>query len=279
MMEKVLAKIASELNSANILWGIGASMVLHQYSLVKNPTDIDILVSVSDIDEADKILSGMGIKIHNEKNSSVYSTEYFREYIVDDINIDVMAGFKINLPDKKTFEYPFDAESVPLTFTIGNMPVPSTTLEDWYVLYQLIPNREAKAKLILNYFNEHGIEYPPLVERMINNGSVPTEIKQKLQKLLDCDSYRKLIEAQDTFLVDVRTPEEYAEGYVEGSINIPLDSVEDNLDKFEGKKNIVVFCHSGKRSAIAKKILQSNGFSNIINGGSWTDVNNFRQRT
>lgn len=78
---------------------------------------------------------------------------------------------------------------------------------------------------------------------------------------------------EGAFLVDVRTPEEFAEGNVKESINIPLDQVAVNLDKFKGKENIIVFCRSGNRSGQAKNILEQNGFTNVTNGGTWQDIN------
>lgn len=78
---------------------------------------------------------------------------------------------------------------------------------------------------------------------------------------------------EGAFLVDVRTPEEFAEGNVKESINIPLDQVAVNLDKFKGKESIVVFCRSGNRSGQAKNILEQNGFTNVTNGGTWQDIN------
>lgn len=77
----------------------------------------------------------------------------------------------------------------------------------------------------------------------------------------------------EIFYVDVRTTAEFAQGSVKGAINIPLDQIENQLAKFKGKKNIVVFCRSGNRSSQAKVILEQNGFTNIKNGGSWEDVN------
>ena len=75
------------------------------------------------------------------------------------------------------------------------------------------------------------------------------------------------------FLVDVRTPGEFAEGNVKGSVNIPLDQVQNQLAKFKAKENIVVFCRSGNRIGQAKSILEQNGFSNVTNGGTWQDIN------
>jgi len=77
---------------------------------------------------------------------------------------------------------------------------------------------------------------------------------------------------EGAFLVDVRTPGEFAEGSAKGAVNIPLDNLGRQLDKFKDKKNIVVFCRSGARSGQAKSILESNGFTNVINGGTWQQV-------
>lgn len=78
---------------------------------------------------------------------------------------------------------------------------------------------------------------------------------------------------EGAFLVDVRMPGEFASGSVKGAVNIPLDKVSSQLAKFKGKKNIVVFCRSGNRSGQAKSILEQNGIQNVINGGTWSNVN------
>ena len=78
---------------------------------------------------------------------------------------------------------------------------------------------------------------------------------------------------EGAFLVDVRSAGEFASGSVKGAVNIPLDKIGSQLAKFKGKKNIVVFCRSGNRSGQAKSILGQNGFQNVINGGTWSNVN------
>ncbi|TDG35555.1 rhodanese-like domain-containing protein [Pedobacter changchengzhani] len=84
-----------------------------------------------------------------------------------------------------------------------------------------------------------------------------------------------LIEAikEGAFLVDVRSSAEFSSGSVKGATNIPLDKITTNLSKFKSKKNIIVFCRSGGRSTQAKNILAQNGFKNVINGGTWHNVN------
>jgi rhodanese-related sulfurtransferase len=79
---------------------------------------------------------------------------------------------------------------------------------------------------------------------------------------------------EGALLVDVRTPGEFfAGGSVKGAVNIPLSDLAHQLSKFKGKKNIVVFCRSGNRSSQAKSILEQHGFQNVINGGTWQQVN------
>ncbi len=75
------------------------------------------------------------------------------------------------------------------------------------------------------------------------------------------------------FLLDVRSNAEFKSGHVKGSVNIPLDRIQSEIEQLKGKSKIVVFCQSGMRSAQAKSLLKNNGFENVVNGGSWTKVN------
>ncbi len=84
--------------------------------------------------------------------------------------------------------------------------------------------------------------------------------------------YRELISNGAT-IVDVRTPEEYRTGHVKGSLNIPLNNLPNHLTKISKDKAIITCCASGMRSASAKSLLKSNGFSEVYNGGSWVNVN------
>lgn len=89
--------------------------------------------------------------------------------------------------------------------------------------------------------------------------------------VIACNSPIKQLPS-NAFLVDVRTSDEFSEGSVPNAVNIPLDQVEQSLDQFQNKENIVVFCRSGNRSGQAMEILQKNGIDNVVNGGSWENV-------
>lgn len=100
------------------------------------------------------------------------------------------------------------------------------------------------------------------------------EIFKNLFKIGNSQNLSKFIE-EGAFLVDVRSPNEYSQGSVTGAVNIPLNTLPSQLSKFKDKRNIIVFCRSGNRSSQAKSILEQNGFNNIINGGTWQNVNKF----
>ncbi len=70
-------------------------------------------------------------------------------------------------------------------------------------------------------------------------------------------------------IIDVRTKGEFQSGHLKNSINIPVDKLQHNIQKLNKNKAIVTCCASGARSASARKILKSNGFEQVYNGGSW----------
>jgi len=75
-------------------------------------------------------------------------------------------------------------------------------------------------------------------------------------------------------ILDVRTKNEYESGHIKNSINIPVDQLERNLNKLKDKnKPIITCCASGMRSAVAKNILNSKGYTLVYNGGGWKGLN------
>ena len=70
-----------------------------------------------------------------------------------------------------------------------------------------------------------------------------------------------------TQLVDVRTPEEYAEGHLEGAVNIDVNDstfLQHATASLEKGRAVAVYCRSGKRSALAASLLAKQGY-NVIN--------------
>jgi rhodanese-related sulfurtransferase len=76
-------------------------------------------------------------------------------------------------------------------------------------------------------------------------------------------------------ILDVRTKGEYQTGHLRNSINIPVDKLPENLKKLDKNKPIITCCASGARSASAMRILKSNGFEQVYNGGSWINLKKY----
>ena len=79
-------------------------------------------------------------------------------------------------------------------------------------------------------------------------------------------------------LVDVRTPEEFAEGHIEGSINVPVGNLADYIEDLQplDRKGLIVYCRSGRRAARAISMLKEVGFENVTHMqgdmGGWYDA-------
>ena len=86
--------------------------------------------------------------------------------------------------------------------------------------------------------------------------------------------YAQLVK-NGAIILDVRTKGEYASGHIKGSINIAVEQLSSNLHKLKSKsKPIITCCESGMRSAAAKNILKSNGFTEVYNGGGLNRLQN-----
>lgn len=78
---------------------------------------------------------------------------------------------------------------------------------------------------------------------------------------------------QGAVILDVRSVGEYAAGHIKGSINISVDTLSNHLNKLKDKNQaIITCCASGMRSAAAKGILESKGYTQVYNGGGWSSL-------
>jgi NADPH-dependent 2,4-dienoyl-CoA reductase/sulfur reductase-like enzyme/rhodanese-related sulfurtransferase len=93
---------------------------------------------------------------------------------------------------------------------------------------------------------------------------------EKVDKENKLDSPKEVVqeETNETLIVDVRTPEEFARGAYPGALNIPLDELKSRIGEFGMKdRKIILYCASGGRSSYALQVLNSLGFTNAENAG------------
>lgn len=85
--------------------------------------------------------------------------------------------------------------------------------------------------------------------------------------------YRALLQS-GAQIIDVRTKAEFQGGHIKTSVNLPLQSLTSSLSKIKKDKPLIVCCASGMRSSAAKSTLQSMGYTEVYNGGSWMSLKN-----
>ncbi len=101
---------------------------------------------------------------------------------------------------------------------------------------------------------------------------------QKIKSMLGIGSsvdWKELI-GRGAIIIDVRSKGEYAGGHLKNSVNIPLDQLGSNLNKIKSKDHpVITCCASGMRSASAKSLLKSKGYTQVYNGGSWMSLRKY----
>lgn len=99
-------------------------------------------------------------------------------------------------------------------------------------------------------------------------GYVANNILKEELKVFEYDEIESIKKDNNAIILDIRTKEEVKISKIEGSINIPLKDLRNNLEKLDKNKTIYTYCQVGQRGYIAYKILQNNGFDvKNLNGG------------
>ena len=146
----VLSKIASEFNDKNIVWAVGASLLLYFKGYVEDFNDIDIMVADVDAIKMENILKSFGTMQPSTKGNSEakvrYETKHFREFIVDDVDIDMMGGFVIVSNGEA---YDCDLKQLQITeyIEVNGEKIPLHSVELWRKYYALM-GRDKKVAII-----------------------------------------------------------------------------------------------------------------------------------
>ncbi|MGR5238783.1 rhodanese-like domain-containing protein [Vibrio alfacsensis] len=77
---------------------------------------------------------------------------------------------------------------------------------------------------------------------------------------------------QGAMIVDVRTPQEFANGHLDNAFNFPLSELDKHFANIDKDTQIVLYCQSGNRSGKAYQYLQSQGFTNLHNAGGLVEI-------
>lgn len=141
----ILSIIAKKFNENNIVWAVGGSTLLYLKGLTDFFADIDIEVKEDDVLLAKKLLNELGILKENKPNKD-FKTKYFLEFVVDGVDIDLMAGFTI-VNNGKEYYFPLKEDDIYKIIKINEEKIPLHSVLKWKEYYKLM-NREDKVKLL-----------------------------------------------------------------------------------------------------------------------------------
>ena len=98
-----------------------------------------------------------------------------------------------------------------------------------------------------------------------NNNQAQQSVSVK--ENVDAKTFKELVDAGKGIILDVRTPEEVSEGFINNAstINLYDDDFNAKINLIQKDKQIYVYCKSGGRSSEAAELLKKNGFSKIYN--------------
>lgn len=106
------------------------------------------------------------------------------------------------------------------------------------------------------------------------DGSTSTQAVQQMVPLIAPAALRGDLATGKVFLVDVREPDEFAAGHIDGARLMPLSALSKAYRELPHDVKLVVYCRSGKRSAKAVTFLTAHGYRNAVSldGGylAWT---------
>ena len=86
---------------------------------------------------------------------------------------------------------------------------------------------------------------------------------------VDIESVLAAPATEQPFVLDVRTPQEFASGHIPGAVNIPVDDLRSRLGELPRDRQIAAYCQVGQRGYLATRILLQAGFSAANVGGGY----------
>ncbi|MBQ3427157.1 MAG: hypothetical protein IJH37_08450 [Clostridia bacterium] len=162
--KSTLSKLADELKSHGIIWGIGGSYLLQIYNLYDNPNDLDLWIHPQDMGKVKQIF-GCHEKIETRIN---LPEQYHLKIKYYDAEVDFVACFIIK-PNQNQFIYNITHNNIRKIQMDDGVKVPCTYLEDWYIIYKLL-KREDKAQIIKDFFIKHKKRFDlKAIEESLNN--------------------------------------------------------------------------------------------------------------
>lgn len=163
---RVLARIAAAV-PPEALWAVGGSALLERHGLAQGANDLDLVTAEADLEVLRRVLGALGQEQPRPPKPPFISRR-MTGFEIEGEELDLIAGYGTRCPEGDHF-LAFDRESVAQTVELEGQPVPFMALEDWLVLYGLMPSakRQLKCAGIARRLAQSGVEHPALLARAL----------------------------------------------------------------------------------------------------------------
>jgi len=140
-LEEKLVVLAKDLNKQSINWALGASFLLYLEGYDCTVNDIDIIVDAQDNKKLLELLKGYSYKV--KESDGIYQTSYFYDVSIDDVDFDIMIGFKVKT-STGLYEFPFKVNK---SIQINDTAIHLGSIKEWCNAYQAM-GRDQKVSLL-----------------------------------------------------------------------------------------------------------------------------------
>ena len=163
----LLKRIAHRFKEEQIEWALGGSMMLYFKKIVPFFDDIDLMIFCSDVDRVRSILLVMG-ELKPENPKAKYQTKSFMEFIIEGIDVDVMAGFAI-VYEGNVVDCSLEKEQIVEMLPLGTESIPLQSPLLWREYYRLMkrPNKVEMIDKALGYKSIYFIVLPILCKQRV----------------------------------------------------------------------------------------------------------------
>lgn len=140
----LLSSLAAEFRKQNITWCVGASLLLYLKGYVDTFNDLDLMVTAEDAEKMEAILHTFGILQPSEPGT--YATKHFREFLIGDIEVDMIGGFAI-VKDGKVYDCDLHPSQITGYATVLGQQIPLQSVALWRNYYDMI-GRKSRVAII-----------------------------------------------------------------------------------------------------------------------------------
>ncbi len=178
-----LHKVMFLMSQKKVPCHIGGSLLLARSGIKTEVHDIDLLFRYQDYETVKSLLSDYVIE--HASHEGYYLTIELLKIHVEGVDFDLIFDFSFQ-SDGMIYTYPFDKPKSSFRLKIDGHMYSFSRLEEWYLIYSLLPNRSRKVKLIADYFAQHRNADSKYLKAMLKRNLPESNVEEINRLIKDC---------------------------------------------------------------------------------------------